>query len=280
MECVYQKEDMQILKVSDRVYLRQMDYWKTEQCNSVYIVGDRSVGVVDIARKESGPQLEEEAAALFGKEIRYVFLTHRHADHTEGLPDFLRKPRTVFMAENLYTQLPPAPGCLFTGVRDSLRINMEGVELELFRPAGTMHCSDEMFIRIPREHTVCSGDCAVDFRSFYCLDSHLENWLYGLEHLFREEDRVFLPGHGTVMGKEDIRIMADRIRLLRRMGEAVRAGFSKEAFRALDPAGMEQAARRCLREGGEDARLLKEAAGDMSEEHLVQILRYLQCRGA
>jgi glyoxylase-like metal-dependent hydrolase (beta-lactamase superfamily II) len=277
MDCVYQNGEIRIYKIAESIYFRCVDYRAALQCNSVFLVGKDSVGVVDVSRKESCRQLNQEAEALFRKEIRYVFLTHRHEDHAGGLPWFLDGRKTVFLSLSLYNRLEPRvreSGAAFVAVDRALRANLSGIELELSLPAGVMHCDDEMLIRIPGENAVCVGDCAVDFREFYCLDGNIPNWIYGLEHFFGPQDQLILPGHGMPMGRDGLQNMADNMRLILRAAQKISAGVKTGDLEGINGKTAKQAIQNYLAEGSEDARRLIKVSRGWAEEHLEMIYRY------
>lgn len=281
MECVYEKGDVRIFKISDRVYFRKLPYYKSGQCNGVYIVTDDGIGVVDCSKPGHYPEFLEETETLFHQDIRFVLLTHNHHDHIEGLPEFIAEPKTVFCSEFLYQGLEPAmqqSGSTFVTVRDRMRLNLAGVELELFRPVGTMHKEEEMFIRIVDDHAVCTGDCLIDFRVFYCMDGNLKNWVYNLERIFSDRDEIFLPGHGMPMGKDAPHIMAENIRRMMRAGETIRSYFTTEEFMNLNVTGIREAIRRYMSEDSEDLRGILEASGEYAAEQLEYVMRYMVYR--
>lgn len=96
--------------------------------NSVYLV-DFGPGVV---RRAAAAQLERGIPALDPTNIRVVFLTHLHSDHTAGYPDLILTPWVMGRKEPLEVYGPKGLGAMTEHVlaayREDIQIRTSGME--------------------------------------------------------------------------------------------------------------------------------------------------------
>lgn len=96
--------------------------------NSVYLV-DFGPGVV---RRAAAAQLERGISALDPTNIRVVFLTHLHSDHTAGYPDLILTPWVMGRKIPLEVYGPKGLGSMtehiLAAYREDIQIRMTGME--------------------------------------------------------------------------------------------------------------------------------------------------------
>jgi len=96
--------------------------------NSVYLV-DFGPGVV---RRAAAAQLERGIPALDPTNIRVVFLTHLHSDHTAGYPDLILTPWVMGRKEPLEVYGPKGLGAMtehiLAAYREDIQIRTSGME--------------------------------------------------------------------------------------------------------------------------------------------------------
>lgn len=154
MQCLYQKNHVEIYRINKNLFFRKGSLALRKQCNGAYLISEGIVGAVDVPSAEAAAEMREEALMLFGQPIRYIFLTHGHHDHVRGLPAMLEQPVTVFCSDSLIDQVKPEgvqSNTLFAGVKNTMRLVMGNLEIQLIKPEGVMHSPHDMFINIPGE---------------------------------------------------------------------------------------------------------------------------------
>lgn len=103
---------------------------------SLAIVVGRASYLVDagpgVVRRASAAAARDSIAALRVAELRYVFLTHLHSDHTLGLPDLMLSPAVLHRKGPLTIYGPPGTRAMVTKLLDAYRedidIRVHGLE--------------------------------------------------------------------------------------------------------------------------------------------------------
>jgi len=274
MERIYCHNHVEVFSVHPGIFFRKSDYFLRRQCNSVYLVGRDSVGVVDLPTMEASEEMAAEAEQLFHKPIRHVFLTHGHGDHTGGLPAFMDCDVTVFCSGSLLQELsPPADSrAVFVSVEGKSRIRFGELEIELFTLPEKSHSPWDLFIRIPSAGLIISGDNAVEKRCFYCCDSDIYTWPGVLRRLASLGDRQILPGHGGIVPIDYFNDMADYVETVVRAGQIFLSKFSDDKATLSDPEKLAQAAGRFIcSELPETQTMLRKAGESAATDQTVHI---------
>lgn len=86
-----------------------------------YLV-DAGSGVV---RRSVAASLRDSIAALKVSNLRYVFLTHLHSDHTLGLPDVILTPAVMHRKVPLIVYGPPGTRTMVTKLLDAYREDID-----------------------------------------------------------------------------------------------------------------------------------------------------------
>ncbi|MDR0916045.1 MAG: MBL fold metallo-hydrolase [Oscillospiraceae bacterium] len=216
MELVYTGNMVEIFKLSQRLYFRRANLPLRQQGNSVFIVGESGVAIVDPSTVEAAEEMLAEIALLFGKPLRYVFLTHNHPDHAEGLPVFFKLPVTVFCSHKCAEEIGRINdgAAAIAGVRGSLSFLLDGYRVELVALDDAAHSPWDMLVRLPEERAVCTGDLVVEFESLFFHYANPERWVANLRELALGRDEYVLPGHGGVYPATMITDVADFLETL------------------------------------------------------------------
>ena len=175
----------------------------------VYIVGDKNVAVID-----PGPNTPKHKAALFaalgGRTVSHVFVTHHHIDHSP-----LAAPVAEAFGCKVYGYgrqvRPPAGGevRLEAGddlsfkpdveIRDGQIFSGHGWTLEAIHTPG--HTSNHMCFALGEENTLFSGDHIMGWSTSVVSppDGHMGDYLRSLNRVLeRGFDRI-IPTHGPVI---------------------------------------------------------------------------------
>lgn len=93
--------------------------------NGASYVVDAGPGVV---RRAVAAAMRDSMPALRAPNLRYVFITHLHSDHTLGLPDIMLTPAVMHRKVPLHVYGPPGTQAMVTGI---LRAYREDIELRI-----------------------------------------------------------------------------------------------------------------------------------------------------
>jgi len=229
-------------KVSNRVYalIGDMDIPNPSNdgfiCNSVFIVTDKSVIVVDPGGSvQIGEMIIRQIRSITNKPITHVFNTHHHADHWMGNHAFINlkpKPKILghqFMAnqareigeqwvkiisdltkgKNKGTE-PVFPDTIISG-NESLFI--DGLELKLLHPQHA-HTKGDIVIYLPEEKVLLPGDVLFYIRTPGFQDASPLGNLKTLVDLKKLDFNKVVPGHGPVTDASGMDYMIDYVSLL------------------------------------------------------------------
>jgi phosphoglycerate dehydrogenase-like enzyme/glyoxylase-like metal-dependent hydrolase (beta-lactamase superfamily II) len=209
-----------------------------------------------VAIDTSFPLGAEEAirnikATTNGKPIRYAIVTHYHADHTLGAGAFAKEGTTIvahenarkeFLARNVEGYLktaerdpvyakysPTAPQLTFTDkfvIDDGKR----RAEVYYFGHAHTTGC---IFVFLPKERIVFTGDACVNGPFNYCGDSDTSSWIDVLTNVQTLDPETVVPAHGAVAKKDLLETQKQYFLQLRaRVAAAVHEGKTLDEARA------------------------------------------------
>jgi len=207
--------------------------------NAGVIVAPEGVIVIDAL---GSPALAQELIGLIravtDKPIKYVIVTHYHADHIYGLQTFMDQGATVIAHINAkeylgsdtaklrldasrqelapwvndQTRLVPAQ----TWVEDDVSMRLAGLNLQIFK-MGPAHTIDDIAIFVPSEGVLFAGDLVFRGRIPYVGNADSLGWIQSLDKLIKANAQVIVPGHGPFSDQplEDLRFTRDYLVFLR-----------------------------------------------------------------
>lgn len=175
---------------------------------NTYLVGTRTLAVID-----PGPEDDVHCAAILaaiaGRPVSHVILTHAHGDHSDGLPrllDALKVPLAAYGYEpSAARRNRTAPDGREVGVksirpdivlRDGDAIDGDGWRLKaLFTPG---HAPDHLCFELTGTEVLFSGDHVMAWNTSVVgpPEGRMSDYLASLERLRGRGDKLYLPGHG------------------------------------------------------------------------------------
>ena len=174
-----------------------------------YIVGDRSVAVID-------PGPEDEAhfralmAALEGREVTHIFVSHTHRDHSPLAKRLKEATGAITVAEGPHRAARP----LHEGERnpfaesadmefvpdialgDDESLSGDGWTLRALHTPG--HTANHAAFALEDTGIVFSADHVMAWATTIVAppDGAMSDYMASLDRLLKRDDRQFLPGHG------------------------------------------------------------------------------------
>ena len=213
----------QLIKIADNLYR-----WQNIGHFGVVYVTPSGVVVGDTVDTAASTWLKDEIARQFNQPVKYVFLSHDHADHASGAEVFADAGAVVIShaaaRAKVAVNRPPAavPQITFT---DRLDITLGGKVVELHF-VGRNHSDNSIVARFPAERALFAVDWipvkSLAFREMG--DSYFPDWFDSLKRVEAMDFDILLPGHGPVGAKTDVAAFRGYMEDLQ---AAVRRGMSE-----------------------------------------------------
>ncbi len=202
---------------------------------SVFLVTPEGVIVTDPINAEAATWLKGEIASRFGVPVKYVVLSHDHADHSAGAEVFAdtalvvahENAKAAIVGEGRPTAVPDIT------FSDRMTIELGGKRVELIYP-GRSHSDNLIVMRFPDERVLFVVDMVTVGRLPYrdLSDAYFPDWIEALGRVEALDFDILAPGHGPLGGKRDV---ADHRRYFEDLHAAVvaaaRAGQSLEEMK-------------------------------------------------
>jgi len=215
--------------------------------NAAFVVTPEGVLVVDaLGSPALAQELIQEIRKITPAPIRYVVMTHYHADHIYGLQALKAAGAQVIAQqdgqiylhsdtaalrlkasrEELFpwidekTTLVPAD----RWIAGALTLQMGGLDFQI-RPVGPAHTPEDLVVYVPQLKLLLAGDIVFRGRVPFVGQADSGRWIGALDKLLAFDTQVIVPGHGPVSStaREDLQMTRDYLAFLRqRMGEAAR----------------------------------------------------------
>ncbi len=147
------------------------------------------------------------------KPIKYLIVTHHHADHTGNNQRFLDAGVQIVATANLnanlltYEQNPkPAPaGITYPGAMYNLKLGNTTVELHHF---GRAHTSGDTVVYFPDRKVVCVSDVVTTGKTGPLIDyaggGSAVEWTQVLDGILKLDFDAAIPGNGDVLTRADV----------------------------------------------------------------------------
>jgi len=215
--------------------------------NAAFVVTPEGVLVVDaLGSPALAQELIQEIRKITPAPIRYVVMTHYHADHIYGLQALKAAGAQVIAQqdgqiylhsdtaalrlkasrEELFpwidekTTLVPAD----RWIAGALTLRMGGLDFQI-QPVGPAHTPEDLVVYVPQLKLLLAGDIVFRGRVPFVGQADSGRWIGALDKLLAFDTQVIVPGHGPVSStaREDLQMTRDYLAFLRqRMGEAAR----------------------------------------------------------
>ena len=215
--------------------------------NAAFVVTPQGVLVVDALGSPSlALELLAEIRRITPAPVRYVVVTHYHADHIYGLQAFKEAGATIIAqrdgqlylnSDTAQLRLKASREELAPAVDEHTRLvaadrwidrpttlQLGGLDF-LLQPAGPAHTPQDLVVWVPQRRLLFAGDLVFRGRIPFVGQTDSGRWIAALDTLQSLDARIILPGHGPVSAsaRHDIELTRDYLLYLRQtMGEAAR----------------------------------------------------------
>lgn len=167
-------------------------------------------------------------------QVKFLFNTHYHGDHSGGNVNFANKGATIFAHANVRARLAadstnlkftkltkPEPSAAFPVVTffDGMNVYLNNEDIVIFHVENAHTDGDAMFF-LPKSNVLHTGDCFMKGRFPY-IDANsggsVNGWLNAVSRalLLIDDETILIPGHGDLANKKDYRDVRDAVMSLR-----------------------------------------------------------------
>jgi len=177
--------------------------------------------------------------------IKYVIVSHYHADHVYGLQPLKatgaeiwahKRGKEYLSGEDIGPRLAQRREELFPWVDEQTKVlpadkwlegdtafRLGGVDFEI-RYVGPAHTPEDIALFVKQDSVLYAGDVVFKGRVPFVGNADSKSWLAALDKLLAVQPKVMVPGHGAVSHdpKADLTLTRDYLSYLRKsMGAAV-----------------------------------------------------------
>jgi len=212
--------------------------------NSTFRVTPDGVILVDgkLPSEENYKALMALIKGVTDKPVKYLIVTHHHADHTGNNQRFIDAGVQIIATENLKKNLvtyesnpkPAPPTMTYPGAEYTLKFGGVTVELHHF---GNAHTSGDTVVYFPDLKTVCLSDVVTTGRTGPLIDyaggGSATDWTNVLAAILKLDFDAAVPGNGDVLTKADVQAYKTKYDTwLARAREAVKQGVPQDQLLA------------------------------------------------
>ncbi len=212
-----------------------------------FIIGDKGVLIIDtMLNKRLNMQAQKLVAKETGKPIVFAVNTSFHGDHSYGnmyLPKNTLviqheqtkkyvnehfKSDTKFMIQNFgkgrgIEEIVPDTGDILVSKGGKITLDLGGKSVDII-DFGFAQTGGDLFVWEPKAKVLWAGNSIITIKPSlpWLLDGHLLKTLETLKkvYAFLPKDARIVPGHGSVMGREDIRWHTDYLENVKKQVQA------------------------------------------------------------
>jgi glyoxylase-like metal-dependent hydrolase (beta-lactamase superfamily II) len=198
-------------------------------------------GVILVDGKLAGDQnyngLIEQIKTVTDKPVKFLIVTHHHADHTGNNAKFLEAGAQVIGHENLKKNLAtyqsnPLPASPSITYDKEYVVRLGGVEVQVHH-YGRSHTSGDSIVYYPDLKVVAVSDAVTTGTTGPLIDypgggSALE-WKQVLDTVLKLDFDAAIPGNGPVLTKADVQAFTVKFdTVIDRATELIRKGVAKD----------------------------------------------------
>ncbi len=248
----------EVIKISERVQVLlgpvQHANKKNQgyMINSTVIIGKDGVVLVDPGgTDEVGYFIKQQIKKITHNPITYVINTHSHGDHYLGNIAF---PESTIISSEACRDLViqtgddwkrlmeslvgrefpntrPVAASVVYPVHSKTKITLNGVDLLIWVPPGS-HTDGDLMVYLPVEKVLIAGDILVNGIVPTMQDGVVKNWISVLKDVYQINAEVYVPGHGELMKRNQVKSLHDAItRFYAGIREGYQNGLSESEIR-------------------------------------------------
>jgi glyoxylase-like metal-dependent hydrolase (beta-lactamase superfamily II) len=187
---------------------------------AVYLTND-GVILVDTKNDRMHEDVVAKVKSLTDKPIKYVILTHNHADHASGAAQMAAIGATVIISASDLENLARAPNAAWVpqfGYVGQAELMLGGKEVRLREVRG--HTRGDTLVYFPAARVACGGDLFTSSDQLPLIVSYADggNWMdlsNAIDELLKFDFEVVIPGHGSPVTRQEVVAIRNRVVAIR-----------------------------------------------------------------
>jgi glyoxylase-like metal-dependent hydrolase (beta-lactamase superfamily II) len=185
---------------------------------SVFYVTSDGIVVTDPINDGAAKRLLAALKQRFSQPVKYLILSHEHADHVSGGKVFAdagaeviahERAKQAIIAKNVPTAVPTRT------FKDKMTLKLGGKTINLSY-VGRNHTDNSIVMHFPAERALFAVDFipvkTVAFRTM--RSSYMPDWIRSLERVEKMDFDILVPGHGKVGTRADVTLFKDYLSAL------------------------------------------------------------------
>lgn len=177
---------------------------------TIYLT-DQGPILVDSKFERNHDYVVSQIKTLTDKPVKYLILTHNHADHAGGAAKLEADGAQVIISNQDRENLVKAPNqswlpaLTYSGRAD---LYLGGKHVQLLEARG--HTRGDTIVSFPAERVVCAGDLvttawdAIPLIVNYGDGGNWTDWQHSISELLAMDWDVLIPGHGPAINKQQL----------------------------------------------------------------------------
>ena len=204
----------QLVKVKDDLYIVQNQANNMADLigyggNASIFLTDDGVILIDSKSDREHDDLVAKVKSLTDKPIKYVVLTHNHADHSGGVPKLKAMGATIVISaadrDNMMkSKQPGAPDFGFMG---RANFSLGGKEVQLYQFRG--HTRGDTVVYLPADRVMIVGDLLTTAETIPMIVNYPDggswtDWTISMNDILKMDFDTAIPGHGPMVTKAQV----------------------------------------------------------------------------
>jgi len=237
------------IKIKDHIHMLQ---WQGAG-NMMLLSGKDGNILIDDQFAQLSVKINAAIQAVNPGNIKFLFNTHFHGDHSGGNENFAKMGATILAHKNVRARLAadqriinfsqpqkaaPVEAWPVIAFGDELNVHLNGEDVLIFH-VDHAHTDGDALYYLPKSNVLHTGDCFMKGR-FPFIDRNsggsVDGWLAGVSRTLTiiDDETVIIPGHGDLANKKDYRDARDAVMSLRdAVKKKINEGLDLDQIKAL-----------------------------------------------
>ena len=187
---------------------------------TVYLTED-GVVLVDSKNERTHDDVVQKVRSLSNKPIKYLILTHNHADHAGGAAKMQAIGATILISANDRDNIARAPNASWVpqfGYIGQADLVLAGKEIRLYEVRG--HTRGDTVVHFPAARVVVMGDLLTTAEDIPPIVNYGDggswvDWSKSIDEVMKLDFDIAIPGHGPMVTKQQVLNIRNRMVAIR-----------------------------------------------------------------
>jgi cyclase len=183
---------------------------------AVYLT-DEGVVLVDSKNERTHDDVVAKVRSLTDKPIRYVVLTHNHADHAAGAAKFQALGAAIIISAADRENIVRTPNVSWVpqfGYIGQAQVAMGGKEARLYEFRG--HTRGDTVVHFPGARVIAMGDLLTTTEEIPLIVNYPDggswmDWRKSVDEILKFDFDIAIPGHGPMVTKQHVATIRSRM---------------------------------------------------------------------